>query len=119
MHKFVYVSTVFGLVILDTVRSFSVFNGDTLVLWCTDRDLRSLQGHVVVFWVKDHVPITHVDPRVNKIANGTLLLAQVRKKDAGSYTCTVQALHFLSTNTTNLSVMGELILFVTVIFIEL
>ncbi|XP_078355749.1 adhesion G-protein coupled receptor D1-like, partial [Oculina patagonica] len=96
-----------GGIILDTVRSFSVYNGDTLVLWCTDRDLRSLQGNVNLSWVKDDVTIPDVDPRLNTIANGTLLLAHVRQKDAGTYTCTVQADGFLSTNTTRLSVIGE------------
>ena len=103
---------VFGIEILDTSRSFSVYNGESLVLWCTDRDLHSLQGDVTLSWVKDGVTIPDADPRVNTVANGTLLLAHVRQRDAGTYTCTVTADFFLSTTTTRLAVIGELIPFV-------
>ena len=58
-------------------------------------------------WVKDEVTIPTADPRVNTIANGTLRLAHIRQRDAGSYTCTVEADGFLSTNTTRLRVIGE------------
>ena len=109
------ISTVFGGVILDTYRSFSVNNGDSLILWCTDRDLRTLQGQVSLTWVKDDVQIPNNDPRLNTVANGTLSLQQIRKIDEGEYTCTLTADGFLSTNTTRFFVIGELILLVTVL----
>ena len=64
-----------------------------------------------ITWVKDDVLIPDTDPRLNAVANGTLSLQQIRKIDDGEYTCTVRADGFLSTNTTWLSVKGELILF--------
>ena len=109
------ISTVFGGVILDTYRSFYVNNGDSLVLWCTDRDLRTLRGQVSLTWDKNNVPIPNNDPRLNTVANGTLSLQQIRKIDAGEYTCTLTADGFLSTNTTQLFVIGELILLITIL----
>ena len=68
-----------------------------------------------ITWIKDDVPIPNTDPRLNIVANGTLSLQQIRKIDAGEYTCTVTADGFLSTNTTQFSVIGELIPLVTVL----
>ena len=109
------ISTVFGGVILDTYQSFSVNNGDNLILWCTDRDLRTLPGQVSLTWDKDNVQIPNNDPRLNTVANGTLSLQQIREIDAGEYTCTLTADGFLSTNTTLLFVRGELLLLITVL----
>jgi len=103
-----FISTVFGAIILDSWRSLFVHNGDSLVLWCTDRDIYTLEGQVNITWVKDHVPIPNTDPRLNTIAIGTLAFQTIREIDDGEYTCTVTADGFLSTNTTNLMVIGEL-----------
>jgi len=96
-----------GQVILDTFKTLDVNNGDSLLLWCTDRDLSSLPGITNLTWVKDNVAIPDVDPRLNRVANGTLLIEQARENDAGTYTCTLVAQAFLSTNTTILRVRGQ------------
>ena len=62
-----------------------------------------------ITWVKDNVPIPNTDPRLNTVANGTLAFQEIREIDNGEYTCTVTADGFLSTNTTYLLVIGELI----------
>ena len=98
---------VYGQDILISDKSFSVNNGDRLVLNCADRDLSLLQGTVNVTWFKDGVTIPDEDPRVNAVADDTLLLAQVQQKDAGTYICTAEATGFQSTSTTRLFVIGQ------------
>ena len=67
-----------------------------------------LKGNVVITWEKGYKTIPEIDPRVNTVANGTLLLEDVNVKDAGIYSCTVQADNFHSTNTTHLHVRSKL-----------
>ena len=92
---------------LATSRTLFVNNGDQLVLWCSNRDLHSLPEIRSLTWTKDSVIIADEDPRLNTVANGTLLIEQVRENDAGTYTCTLEAIGFVSTNTTTLYVRGK------------
>ena len=104
IHIFI---SVYGQEILNSVKAFSVNNGDRRVLDCVDRKLDQLQGNIDLTWGKDGGTIPNDDPRLNVAGNGTLLLDPVRQKDAGRYTCNVTADNFQSTSSTTLFVTGQ------------
>ena len=107
MNKPCCIAVSSGTRVLSSSKSFSVHNGEQVVLNCTNTDLHSLHGQVTIAWDKDGVAIPDSDPRLNVRRNGTLLIAHAREKDAGVYKCVTTAKHFLSTDITTFTVLGE------------